>query len=98
MRETGADPAGATPSSSSSSPADPENGSDPYAEDNPYPGYEEYYDETHYEDGSLRETAEAETPAAAAPAEPAKPPSTDEELRAVKITVTTDARQKGPKA
>ena len=80
---------------------DPDNGSDLYGEDNPYPGYEEYYDETHYDDGSTPETAEASSgDAAQAPAEPppAKAPLTDKELRAIKITVTTDAQRKEPKA
>ena len=82
-----------------------ENGEDLYGENNPYPGYEEYYDETQYEDGaSGGEEAAAEdggANAATAEARPQKPEPTDEELRAIKITVTTaadDAARKGTSA
>ena len=79
--------------------ADVENGADLYGDDNPYPGYEEYYDETQYQDGSapdsdggegdraVAEAASGDSPAA----EDAKRVPTEEELKAVKITVTTDA-------
>ena len=79
---------------------DPDNGSDLYGEDNPYPGYEEYYDETHYDDGSSPETSEtsSEDVAQASAEPPAKAPPTEEELRAIKITVTTDAQKKEQKA
>ncbi len=83
-----------------------ENGEDLYGDDNPYPGYEEYYDETQYEDGASggEESAAAEdggANAATAEAGPQKPAPTDEELRAIKITVTTaagDAARKGTPA
>ena len=75
-----------------------ENGEDLYGEDNPYPGYEEFYDETHYSDGSDVADASDGGPAAEATSAPAKAGAkhvpTDEELRAVKITVTTDASAK----
>ena len=79
---------------------DTSSSSDLYGEDNPYPGYEDYYDETHYDDGSSPETSEAssEGVAQASAEPPAKAPPTDEELRAIKITVTTDAQKKEQKA
>ncbi len=85
-----------------------ENGEDLYGEDNPYPGYEEYYDETQYSDGS--DVADASDGGSAAEGSSASPDGadsaggtaesvakhvpTDEELRTVKITVTTDASAK----
>lgn len=88
-----------------------ENGEDLYGDDNPYPGYEEYYDETQYQDGadasdgtSGTEVADggAEAEAGAdgtAGATETKHVPTDAELRAVKITVSTNASaQKGAKA
>ncbi len=81
-----------------------ENGEDLYGENNPYPGYEEYYDETQYEDGADAsgdaggDTA-ADGATETADAAPAKHVPTDAELRAVKITVTTDASaRKGAEA
>ena len=80
-----------------------ENGEDLYGDDNPYPGYEEYYDETQY-DGSAEDGGEesSESPADAKATDGAaetKHVPTDAELRAVKITVTTDASaKKGAKA
>ncbi len=78
-----------------------ENGEDLYGEDNPYPGYEEYYDETQYSDGSdgsdVADTGDGGSAAEGSPAPAetvAKHVPTDEELRAVKITVTTDASAK----
>ena len=81
-----------------------ENGEDLYGDDNPYPGYEEYYDDTQYQDGADgNEVADAtdgglkeETPAPPSK----KAPPTDEELRAIKITVTTadNPAQKGKPA
>ena len=71
-----------------------DNGEDLYGEDNPYPGYEEYYDETQYEnpaDGSASDEAGATE---AADATKSKHVPTDAGLRAVKITVTTDATAK----
>ena len=92
--------------SSSSSEADAssgsENGEDLYGDDNPYPGYEDYYDETQYQDGSapdsdgggedraVSEATQGDAPAA----EATKRVPTDAELKAVKITVTTDASAK----
>ena len=103
VNETTSDDTSSSSSSegtASADQSDPDNGSDLYGENNPYPGYEEYYDETHYDDGSSPETSEASSEdVAQAPAEPpAKAPPTDEELRAIKIMVTTDAQKKGPKA
>ena len=90
--------AASTDGSDSVAQGDPDNGTDPYSEDNPYPGYDAYYDETQYEAaaGETAEAAAGDAPSAAEP--PAKAPPTDEELRAVKITVTTDASAKGSKA
>ena len=81
-----------------------ENGEDLYGDDNPYPGYEEYYDDTQYQDGADgNEVADAsdggskvETPETPQK----KAPPSDEELRAIKITVTTadNPAQKGKPA
>ncbi len=74
-------------------------GGNPYPEGSPYPGHEDFYDETSYEnyygsddspDGDSGDGVDGgETPAeelASAPAQP--PPPTDEELRRVTITVS----------
>lgn len=95
--------------SSSSGEADAssgsENGEDLYGENNPYPGYEDYYDETQYEEGSdaagavADAEADADASASKEAAAPTKHVPTDAELRAVKITVTTDASaRKGTEA
>ena len=80
-----------------------ENGEDLYGEDNPYPGYEEYYDETQYEDGAdtaadnaaegvvETRTDEAGDAAKDGTAAAGKHVPTDAELRAIKITVTTNS-------
>ena len=81
-----------------------ENGEDLYGDDNPYPGYEDYYDETQYQDGSapdsdgggedraVAEAAQGDAPAA----DSTKHVPTDAELKAVKITVTmNDSAKKG---
>ena len=94
--------------SSSSGEADAssgsDNGEDLYGDDNPYPGYEEYYDDTQYQDGAdgneVADAADADSNAETAEP-PQKAPPTDEELRAIKITVTTAAdsnSQKGKPA
>ena len=80
-----------------------DDGSDLYGEDNPYPGYGEYYDDTQYQEASDTEGDSAgDEPGASAPsvteAPASKPPPTDAELRAIKITVTTDAARKGASA
>ena len=93
------------PSSSDSSADDatPEEGEDLYGDDNPYPGHDGYYDENYggdYGDGSdedgtsdgddaSRDAGESSEPSA--PAQP--PPPSDEELRRVKITVSTAPRK-----
>lgn len=60
---------------------------DPYPDESGYPGHDDYYDETTYQDyGPDGEPVVADEPAVADSASP-KPP-TDEELRAVKITVS----------
>jgi len=80
--------------SSSESPATDEGGN-PYPEGSPYPGHEDFYDETSYDDayggdGMYGEedgggdVAQTEPPAEPAP----PPPPTDEELRRVTITVS----------
>lgn len=88
----------ASSSSSSDSSAEDradDGGEDLYSDDNPYPGHDDFYDETYggdYDGGSSEggegpETTEtAETTGTSAPAQP--PPPTDEELRRVKITVS----------
>ena len=98
-------------SSSSSSDASAETaatdeGGNPYPEGSPYPGHEDFYDETSYEgdygdgyggDGSTEEGkdatsgVEASSEPPAAPAQP--PPPTEEELRRVTITVSTAPRK-----
>jgi sec-independent protein translocase protein TatB len=80
-----------------------ENGEDLYGDDNPYPGYEEYYDDTQYQDGADgNEVADAADggPKVEAAEKPQKAPPTDEELRAIKITVSTadNPAQKGKPA
>ena len=97
--------------SSSSSETDAstgdENGEDLYGDDNPYPGYDGYYDETQYQDGSdvASEGDDGSTDGDAASGDDgalagdvgtaAKRVPTEEELKAVKITVTTNASKKG---
>ena len=84
-----------------------ENGEDLYGDDNPYPGYDGYYDETQYQDGSdvASEGDDGSTDGDAASGDDgalagdvgtaAKRVPTEEELKAVKITVTTNASKKG---
>jgi len=80
-----------------------ENGEDLYGDDNPYPGYEEYYDDTQYQDGAdgneVSDAADGDTKVETAE-KPHKSPPTDEELRAIKITVSTadNPAQKGKPA
>ena len=91
-----------TDSSSASSDASSESaatdeGGNPYPEGSPYPGHEEFYDETSYDDygyegsqdepdGASGEGGESGQSEAAEPAQPA-PPS-EEELKRVTITVS----------
>ena len=89
-------------SSGTDGSADAENGEDLYGDDNPYPGYEEYYDETQYQDGSTPDSdggegdrAVAESAQGETQEKEAKHVPTEEELKAVKITVTTNASKKG---
>ena len=100
-----------TSDSSSSSETDAstgdENGEDLYGDDNPYPGYEGYYDETQYQDPSDAasegdgvategDAADGSTGGSAGDGgTAAKRAPTEEELKAVKITVTTNASKKG---
>ena len=79
-------------------------GGNPYPEGSPYPGHEDFYDETSYgdpygdgygEDGSAEEdqgaSSDSEASSSEPPAAPAQPPPpTDEELRRVTITVSSD--------
>ena len=101
-----ADAAPDSPSSSSASDGDSseslatDEGGNPYPEGSPYPGHEDFYDETSYDDGygpdgaygeeESGEGAQPEPPAESAP----PPPPTDEELRRVTITVSK-APEKG---
>ena len=82
-------------SSSSGSEGSSDDGSDLYGEDNPYPGYEDYYDETQYQESSAEDAPPGETSESTPEA---KSPPTDAELRAIKITVTTDGSGKGTSA
>ena len=91
--------------SSGSDGATSENGEDLYGDDNPYPGYEEYYDDTQYQDGAdgneVADATDGDTKEETAETPPQKAPPSDEELRAIKITVTTtaaDHSQKGTSA
>ena len=97
VNEATSDSSSSSDASSSSDEADSssgsENGEDLYGDDNPYPGYEDYYDETQYQDGSDA-AGEGAGDAPAAAAQETKHVPTEEELRAVKITVTTDASTK----
>ncbi len=97
VNEATSDSSSSSDTSSSSGEADSssgsENGEDLYGDDNPYPGYEDYYDETQYQDGSDAARAGAGN-AADAVAQEAQHVPPEEELRAVKITVTTDASTK----
>ena len=84
-----------------------ENGEDLYGDDNPYPGYEGYYDETQYQDPSDAasegdgvategDAADESTGGSAGDGgTAAKRAPTEEKLKAVKITVTTNASKKG---
>ena len=90
-------------SSSDGDVAASENGEDLYGDDNPYPGYEEYYDDTQYQDGADgNEVADATDGGSKVETadKPQKAPPTDEELRAIKITVSTadNPAQKGKPA
>lgn len=64
-----------------------------YQADSPYPGHEDFYDETHYEDGSspvdVQSDAQAASPSPAQSAAPAEGRKTEAELNAVKITVSS---------
>ena len=95
--ETPKDPAEAEAESKPDGPVQYDESGNPYPEGSPYPGHEEYYDETQYDypngsDGSASESSSAETAAVSEPPEPKKP--TEEELRAVKITVSTTVGKK----
>ena len=82
----------------SSGSAAMDEGGNSYPEDNPYPGHEDFYDETSYE-GDYGDAASpdgeggasgGDEDTSASPAEPAQPPRpTDEELRRVTITVSS---------
>lgn len=93
-------------SDSSAETAATDEGGNPYPEGSPYPGHEDFYDETSYEgaygdgygeDGSTEEDKDATSGAESSsepPAAPAQPPSpTEEELRRVTITVSTAPRK-----
>ena len=75
-------------SDSSAETAATDEGGNPYPEGSPYPGHEDFYDETSYED-AYGEEASSEPPAE--PAQP--PPPSEEELRRVTITVSTAPRK-----
>lgn len=62
---------------------------DPYQDGNPYPGHEEFYDETHYEDGSSPDVAQSDAQTAPQPDVSAGGQKTEAELNAVKITVSS---------
>lgn len=99
------DPPASTSSSSDSSGEDaPEESEDLYSDDNPYPGHDDYYDESYggdYGNGSDEDgLSDGESPAsddAGEPSEPSEPvqppPPSDEELRRVTITVSSAPRK-----
>lgn len=62
-----------------------------YQSDSPYPGHEDFYDETHYEDGSSPVEAQSDAQAASPSDAPADGRKTEAELNAVKITVSSAA-------
>ena len=91
--ETPKDPAEAEAESHPDEPVQYDESGNPYPEGSPYPGHEEYYDATQYDypnggdDASSPSDAQSATESAATePAQPKQP--TDEELRAIKITVS----------
>ena len=91
--ETPKDPAEAEAESHPDEPVQYDESGNPYPEGSPYPGHEEYYDATQYDypnggdDASSPSDAQSATEAAATePAQPKQP--TDEELHAIKITVS----------
>lgn len=61
---------------------------DYYGDDNPYPGHEGYYDETTYED--VNEPSDPSSDETAVKPDAPKAPPSDDALRAIKITVSTD--------
>ena len=78
-------------------------GGNPYPEGSPYPGHEDFYDETSYDDYGYGDSPDGDDSSTTGedsstggdevspepPAEPAQPPPpTEEELRRVTITVT----------
>ena len=78
-------------------------GGNPYPEGSPYPGHEDFYDETSYDDYGYGDSPDGDDSSTAGedsssggdevspepPAEPAQPPPpTEEELRRVTITVS----------
>ena len=78
-------------------------GGNPYPEGSPYPGHEDFYDETSYDDYGYGDSPDGDDSSAVGddssadgnetssetPAEPAQPPPpTEEELRRVTITVS----------
>lgn len=95
--ETPKDPAAAEAESHPEEPVQYDESGNPYPEGSPYPGHEEYYDATQYDypnGGDDASSADVPQPAtestdsaAAEPAQPKQP--TDEELRAIKITVSS---------
>lgn len=64
-----------------------------YQADSPYPGHEDFYDETHYEDGSSPVETQSDAPsdaqAASSSDASAGGQKTEAELNAVKITVSS---------
>ena len=93
-------------SDASAETASTDEGGNPYPEGSPYPGHEDFYDETSYEgdygdgyggDGSAEEAKDAVAGADASSEPPAgsaqPPPPSDEELRRVTITVSSAPRK-----
>ena len=109
VNEAVADDSSTTASSSdaSSESTATDEGGNPYPEGSPYPGHEDFYDETSYgdpygegygEDGSTdgdpSAPSDSDASSSEPPAEPAQPPPpTDEELRRVTITVSSAPRK-----
>ena len=90
-------------SDASAETASTDEGGNPYPEGSPYPGHEDFYDETSYDDYGYGDSPDGDDSSTAGedsssggdevspepPAEPAQPPPpTEEELRRVTITVS----------
>ncbi len=91
-------------SSASADVSSVDEGGNPYPEGSPYPGHEDFYDETSYDDGYGADGTYGENdggggsgdapPESPPPESAQQPPPTDEELRRVTITVSKAPEKK----